>query len=132
MSKEKVIYAVETGFLLDKTDPEYDCYNEVYDKKHGFFNDGNCVYPSEEEADDAAKTYVEEGDTKSYAIISILTCDESLWEEMKAEIENDESDGYEWFNELEGDPSMYTMDAVFRTYHKDDDGNVLTDSLLEK
>lgn len=31
-------YLLEAGYLLDKNDSEYECYNVVYDKKYGYYD----------------------------------------------------------------------------------------------
>lgn len=33
------IYFLEVGVLLDEPDAEYTSYSNVYDKKHGFFDE---------------------------------------------------------------------------------------------
>lgn len=37
------VFRAEVGTLLTKSDPEYECYSIVYDKKNGYY-DTNCGY----------------------------------------------------------------------------------------
>lgn len=67
-----VIRMLEVGVLLDKRHPEYESYNNVWDQKHGFFNENNILYREKdtEEAIDYARQYVKKGVDNTYAIIS--------------------------------------------------------------
>lgn len=64
-------YLVEVGILLSVEDEEYNCYNHVYDKKHGYYDEDQYYVKDKTEAIKNAKTYVENGVENTYAVVSI-------------------------------------------------------------
>ena len=64
------IYKIEVGVLWTKDEEheDYDCYNNVYDKQYGYY-DENVVFELDyNKALDYAKYYVENGVNGTYAI----------------------------------------------------------------
>ena len=69
------VYKVEVGVLLDKDDREYECYNNVYDKNWGYYDENVVLFLDYNRAVEYAKSYVNEGVNKTYSIISKLKYD---------------------------------------------------------
>ena len=77
----------ETGILLDKDDPEYDCYNSVYDKQHGFY-DEDQYYTSDnlERRKKEVADYVLACVEGTYGIISSTVVDDGFTEKQLKEM----------------------------------------------
>lgn len=71
-------YLVEVGVLLDKEDAEFECYNHVYDKKHGYYDEGQYYEKDIEKAKDYVSDYVKDGVEKTYGIISKTTMPDDI------------------------------------------------------
>ena len=69
------VYKVEVGVLLDKDNDEYDCYNNVYDKKNSYYNENEVLCLDYNKALEYTKNYVDNGVNGTYAIISKLKYD---------------------------------------------------------
>ena len=69
------VYKVEVGVLLDKDNKDYDCYSNVYDKEHAYYDENVIFELDYSKALDYAKQYVENGVNGTYAIISKINCD---------------------------------------------------------
>lgn len=63
-------YLVDVGVLLSKDDREFEYYAVVYDKLHGYYDEGQCYMRTQEEALKYAKEYVQNGVENTYAVIS--------------------------------------------------------------
>ena len=63
---------LDIGVLLTEKDIEFECFNIVYDKKYGYFDENQIVYleKDKEKAIEYAKEYVKNGCNMSYAIIT--------------------------------------------------------------
>ena len=75
------IYKIEVGVLWTKDEEheDYDCYNNVYDKQYGYY-DENVVFELDyNQALDYAKHYVENGVNGTYAIISKIDYDNEYY-----------------------------------------------------
>ena len=71
------IYKIEVGVLLakDEEHEDYDCYNNVYDKQYGYY-DENVVFELDYmQAVEYAKNYVNNGVNGTYAIVSKINYD---------------------------------------------------------
>lgn len=69
------VYKVEVGVFLDEDNVEYNYYNEVYDKKHSYYEE-NVVFELDYlQAIEYAKSYVNNGVNGTYAIVSKLKYD---------------------------------------------------------
>ena len=66
-----VVYLVDAGILLSQDDEEYICYNHVYDKKHGYYDEIQYYVKDKADAIQEAKSYVENGVENTYAVVSI-------------------------------------------------------------
>ena len=65
-------YQFEVGVLLDKDDPEYECYNEVWDYKNGYYNENWGFTKKYDEALEFIDNYVKNGNNNTYGIISFI------------------------------------------------------------
>lgn len=63
-------YMLEVGVLLKKEDEEFEQYSQVYDKKHGYYDEYQEYVLKLENAKKKADSYVKEGVAGTYAIIS--------------------------------------------------------------
>ena len=73
MSDTKKVYLLDLGVLLGADDDEYESYNMVYDKKHGYYDIGQGYYADLASAVADAKEHVNAnkgGDDNVYAVIS--------------------------------------------------------------
>lgn len=66
----KLSYLVDEGVLLTKEDEEFESYSSIYDKKYGYYDEGQYYVKREEDAIAAAKAYVENGVDHTYAVVS--------------------------------------------------------------
>lgn len=91
------VYQIEVGILLEKDDPEYECYNKVWDYKHGYYNEDWGFYKKIEEAKRYITNYVKDGCKNTYGIISKISvsneayniCEEdTVWVDMDYNLEN--------------------------------------------
>ena len=64
------LFRLEVGVLLGKEDSEFECYNNVYTKKHGFYDEDVSVYVDYAEAKKAGDEYVSDGVDKTYCVIT--------------------------------------------------------------
>lgn len=71
-------YLVEVGVLLTKEDKEFECYNHVYDKKHGYFDEGQHYVKNLEDAKKEVLDYVTDGVERTYGIISNTVMPEDI------------------------------------------------------
>lgn len=72
----KEVYLVDCGVLLPESDREFEAYSNVYDKKHGYYDEYQCYVKGKEEAIKEAKDYVQSSMTdggKVYAVVSCTT-----------------------------------------------------------
>ena len=64
------VYLCDTGILLSPEDPEFKIYANVYDKKHGFYDEDMTCFPDIKKAITYAKEYVKNGVDNTYAVVS--------------------------------------------------------------
>lgn len=72
------VYLLDEGILLSENDDEFEDYATVYDKKYGYYDEGQCYIKSETEAIENARAYVEAGVENTYAIVSNTTLDDDV------------------------------------------------------
>ncbi|MCT7397779.1 hypothetical protein N5B56_01590 [Eubacterium sp. LFL-14] len=63
---------VDEGVLLERENKEFESYNKVYDKKYGYYDEGQ-YYKRLKEKDEVikdAKKYVEDGVDNTYVVVS--------------------------------------------------------------
>lgn len=65
-------YFVEEGILLTEENEEFEAYSSVYDKKYGYYDEDQFYVAEEKVAIAAAKSYVENGVDRTYAVVSNL------------------------------------------------------------
>ena len=66
------LYKVEVGVLLREGEGEYDCYNGVYDRKYGYYDENVAFFLDYDGALNYVKNYVDDGVNGTYGIISKL------------------------------------------------------------
>jgi hypothetical protein len=71
-------YLLDVGILLTEKDTEFESYNTVYDKKYGYYDEGQCYIATEDEAIKQAKQYVVDGVENTYAVVSNTTLDDDI------------------------------------------------------
>lgn len=71
-------YLLEVGILLSEKDAEFESYNIVYDKRYGYYDEGQCYIATEDEAVKQAKQYVINGVENTYAVVSNTTLDDCV------------------------------------------------------
>ena len=71
-------YLLDEGILLTEKDAEFGSYNTVYDKKYGYYYEGQCYIATEDEAVKQAKQYVIDGVENTYAVVSNTTLDDDV------------------------------------------------------
>ena len=75
---KKNCYLLEVGVLLKPGHPEFGYYSNTYDKKHGYYDEGQCYHRSLEKAKEEALDYVKTGVNQTYAVISETWVDEDI------------------------------------------------------
>lgn len=75
------LYKVEVGVLWNEDEKmeDYDCYNKVYDKRYGYFDENVAFELDYSQALNYAKQYVENGVNGTYAIISKIDFDNEYY-----------------------------------------------------
>ena len=73
ISRETILYLTEVGILLERRNPEFERYNKVYDRKHGYYDENQYLKKDKCEAIAEAKKYVENGVPNTYAVITEQT-----------------------------------------------------------
>ena len=75
------IYKVEVGVLWTKDEEheDYDCYNSVYDKQYGYYDENVAFELDYNKALEYARNYVENGVNGTYAIISKIDYDSEYY-----------------------------------------------------
>lgn len=69
MAKMINCYLVEVGVLLGEEDAEFEFYNHVYDKKHGYYDEGQYYVKDLDQAKKEVLDYINDGVEKTYGII---------------------------------------------------------------
>ena len=70
MSNQKTVFLLDCGVLLDENDAEFENYNMVYDKKHGYYDEEQSYIASKGDAIAYAQQYVTDGGDGTYAVVS--------------------------------------------------------------
>lgn len=68
----------DEGILLTKDNKDFESYATVYDKKYGYYDEGQCYIKDKSKAIKDAKAYVEAGVENTYAIVSNTTLDDDV------------------------------------------------------
>lgn len=71
-------YLIDEGILLTEEDEEFESYATVYNKKYGYYDEGQYYIKDEQRAIEDAKAYVEAGVENTYAIVSNTTLDDDV------------------------------------------------------
>ncbi len=75
---ENNCYLIEVGVLLPKEDKDYGAYSIVYDKKNGYFDEGQYYRRDLDKAKEEARSYVEEGVENTYAVVTATYMPEDI------------------------------------------------------
>lgn len=76
----KKAYFVEAGILLEPGDREYETYNIVYGGKHAYYDELMDYYPTQEEAENFVKWYVNDGVNKTFGVITEQFVEDDFFE----------------------------------------------------
>lgn len=71
-------YLIDEGILLTEENKEFELYATVYDKKYGYYDEGQYYVKNRTEAIKEARKYVEDGVENTYAIVSNTTLPEDF------------------------------------------------------
>ena len=74
----KKVYYIECGVLLDKDNGDYDCYSNVFDKKHAFYDEYVDFTEDLEIAKKYCNDYIKNGVNGTYGIISQVYVDDDI------------------------------------------------------
>ncbi len=74
----KKVYLVEVGVLVGEDNPEYGFYSQIYDKKHGFYDEEQFYARTLADAIAYAKQYVAVGVDNTYAVVSEAFLDDEV------------------------------------------------------
>lgn len=88
MAKKTItLYKVEVGVLLREDNSEWECYSQVYDKKHAYYDENTAFFLNSADAVEFALSYVTKGVENTYAIVKGMVCEkEYLTDEMLRDI----------------------------------------------
>ena len=113
ITKQKQLFLVDIGILLDKNDEEFKSYTTCYDKKWGYYDEVQylCDTKDYEVELKTAKEYIKRCVNNSYIVIT----NQGLWN-----IE----EGID-FNDLDWSSCDYSVDGVVYSIMKDKDGNII-------
>lgn len=112
---KKEMFLFEFGYFLDKSDKEYNIYNNVYDKNHAFYDEGINLFLTEELESyiKTAKNYV-----SIYENTYIVITKQGLWNLTQEEIENKD------FDSLDLSECDYSVENVVYSIMSDEYGNI--------
>lgn len=65
-----IVYCCDVGILLTEEHAEFENYSQVYDKKHGFYDENQIGFLNQREAIEYGRAYVAQGGEGTYAVIS--------------------------------------------------------------
>ena len=111
VSRETILYLTEVGILLERRNPEFERYNKVYDRKHGYYDENQYLKKDKCEAIAEAKKYVENGVPNTYAVITEQIGFPDKMTEQDMEI-------------IDPNGICYDTKAVVYSVMKDKDGNI--------
>ena len=124
-SFEFPIYKVEVGVLWTKDEEhtDYDCYNGVYDKQYGYYDENVMFELDYNTALKRAKKYVEDGVNGTYAIISKIDFDSDYYNMGTEQVLNMVQDilGGSYIEEYVGlfGGELYSVDNVVYSLRKE-------------
>ena len=122
----KEIYLVECGVLLDKAHKEYKSYSNVYDKKHGFYDELQFLTTKKDFGINYINEYVKCGVVNTYGILStqLIDSDEFYEELVEEEKENPYIELFDW-----GAYEPYDMLSVIYNIYKNNEKEIVEDFL---
>ena len=113
----KIIYLVECGVLLDKAHKEYEYYSQVYDKKHGFYDETQFMTTSKDFGINYINEYVESGVVNTYGILTEQVIDsDSVYDEL---VEEEKENPYLELIEFGAYETYDMLSVLYDVYKKD-------------
>ena len=111
------IYTYELGILLDKSNPEYDYYSNVWDRNYGYYDETIGALVDFDEAKKEVIDYVKNGVKNTYGIICERHVDETVYNEIK--------------NGEDYDDYSYDIEDVVYSIYKNNEGNIIENFLKD-
>lgn len=74
----KKVYLVDVGVLLEESAEEFSSYNNVYDKKHGYYDENQFYMLYYDDAVQYVDKYVSNGVDRTYGVVSETYIDASI------------------------------------------------------
>lgn len=108
------IFQVEVGVLLNRKNPEYECYNSVWDNNNGYYNEDFFCSVNEKEAKAFLDKYLKSGTINTYGIL----VKNFVGEEEFKEIASGEDDGFDYMN--------YSINNIIYSAYKNDNNEIIT------
>lgn len=109
----KDIYFAEVGVLLSEEHAEYEWYSNVYDRKHGYYDEGWEISFHKEYLIEKIKTYCCNGVNNTYGVIVVATVEDDFVLE----------DDMTW-HDIGGD---YDIQGVVYSVYKNENGKLIED-----
>lgn len=82
----KIIYNLELGVLLPEDHSEYQAYNNVFDKKHAYYDETYLNGVFTKELISKAREYVSAGVDNTYAVLTACWVPDYLYDDLVKEI----------------------------------------------
>lgn len=127
----RLIYKVEVGVLLPQDHDEFDCYSEVYDEKHGYYDENVLFFLEEERAIHYANEYIKDGVVNTYGIVKELIYDaEEFYGDTYKEYEEEDIRSIKEELYLENYVDLFcsdnwNMDGIIYAKYKDEKSNIV-------
>lgn len=123
----KEIYLVDLGVLMSKDCQDYESYNVVYDKKHGYFDEVQFMTTNKEFAINETNKYVKDGVINTYGVITTQKIEEdSLYEEI---LELEKDNPYQEL--LDWSYCEYEVENVVYDIYKNDE-KIIIENFIER
>lgn len=74
----KKVYLVDVGVLLEESAEEFSSYNNVYDKKHGYYDENQFYMLYYDDAVQYVDKYVSNGVDRTYGVVSETYIDANI------------------------------------------------------
>ena len=120
-------YSLEVGVLLPEDDEEYNSYNDVFDKKHGFYDESHEESLDEQVLVNKATEYINAGVPGTYGIITKIEVEnfDGIEEKVKEVEENGFiEESVDFFN-----GEQYDIENVVWCAYKNEDEELVNDFL---
>lgn len=128
------LYRLELGVLWDEDNEDVEYYKNVYDHKHGYYNEDCAFSFHKEELERAMETYVTNGVINTYGIITEYDFEfsdfnsdyEVAYDFMKQIVESWYlEDWVGWLQTVETD--IFSTDIIVKSVYKNETGKLIYD-----